>query len=59
MKRIIERSSTMKKLYETAMINRGGREGEIEALKLAEKAHDYCPYSKATKGNIDVEVTVV
>ena len=32
---------------------------EEDAMKLAEKAHDYCPYSKATKGNIDVEVTVV
>ena len=32
---------------------------EEEAMKLAEQAHDYCPYSKATKGNIDVEVTVV
>ncbi|GAB3232754.1 Ohr family peroxiredoxin [Psychrobacter pacificensis] len=25
--------------------------------KLVEKAHDVCPYSKATRGNIDVEVT--
>ena len=32
---------------------------EEEAMKLAEQAHDYCPYSKATKGNFDVEVTVV
>jgi osmotically inducible protein OsmC len=27
-----------------------------EAQVLVEKAHDFCPYSKATKGNIDVEV---
>ncbi len=25
--------------------------------KLVEKAHEVCPYSKATKGNIDIEVT--
>lgn len=25
--------------------------------KLVEKAHEVCPYSKATSGNIDVEVT--
>ena len=30
-----------------------------EAQKLAEKAHRVCPYSKATKGNIDVRVTAV
>ncbi|WP_300344106.1 organic hydroperoxide resistance protein [Nesterenkonia sp.] len=30
-----------------------------EAEDLAKKAHDFCPYSKATRGNIDVEVTVV
>ena len=27
------------------------------ANKLADLAHDFCPYSKATRGNIDVEVT--
>ena len=26
------------------------------AQKLADKAHDVCPYSKATRGNIDVTV---
>ena len=25
--------------------------------KIVEKAHEVCPYSKATKGNIDIEVT--
>lgn len=30
-----------------------------QAEKLAQKAHDFCPYSKATRGNIDVEVVVV
>ena len=29
------------------------------AEDLAKKAHDFCPYSKATRGNIDVEVNVV
>ncbi|WP_101846660.1 organic hydroperoxide resistance protein [Halobacillus sp. Marseille-P3879] len=27
-----------------------------EAEKLVEDAHDFCPYSKATRGNIDVEL---
>lgn len=26
------------------------------AQKLADKAHEFCPYSKATRGNIDVTV---
>ncbi|HUH33903.1 MAG TPA: organic hydroperoxide resistance protein [Daejeonella sp.] len=30
-----------------------------EAQKLAEKAHRVCPYSKATRNNIDVRVTAV
>ena len=29
---------------------------EEKAQKLAEKAHNYCPYSKATRGNIDVSI---
>ena len=29
------------------------------AEDLAQKAHGFCPYSKATRGNIEVEVTVV
>lgn len=29
-----------------------------EAEELAELAHDFCPYSKATRGNIDVELKV-
>ncbi len=28
-----------------------------EFQKLVDKAHQVCPYSKATRGNIDVEVT--
>ncbi|MCA0972598.1 organic hydroperoxide resistance protein [Halobacillus litoralis] len=27
-----------------------------EAEALVEKAHEFCPYSKATRGNIDVEL---
>lgn len=29
-----------------------------EAEELAHKAHDFCPYSKATRGNIDVDLHV-
>jgi osmotically inducible protein OsmC len=30
----------------------------ITAQALVEAAHDTCPYSKATRGNIDVAITV-
>lgn len=30
-----------------------------KAEQLAKKAHDFCPYSKATRGNIDVELKIV
>ncbi len=30
-----------------------------QAEDLAKKAHEFCPYSKATRGNIDVELNVV
>jgi Ohr subfamily peroxiredoxin len=29
------------------------------AVKLAEAAHQVCPYSNATRGNVDVKLTVV
>jgi Ohr subfamily peroxiredoxin len=29
------------------------------AEELVQKAHNVCPYSKATKGNIEVELKVV
>ncbi|GEK90131.1 peroxiredoxin, Ohr subfamily [Alkalibacterium putridalgicola] len=32
---------------------------EEKTKKLADKAHTYCPYSKATMGNIDVDVKAV
>ncbi|SNS40645.1 organic hydroperoxide resistance protein [Rhodococcoides kyotonense] len=32
--------------------------GRDEAQALADKAHEVCPYSNATRGNIDVTVTV-
>lgn len=31
---------------------------QAQAEELAEKAHAFCPYSKATRGNIEVTVTV-
>lgn len=31
---------------------------QSEAEALAHKAHDFCPYSKATRGNIDVNLVV-
>ncbi|HCS55986.1 MAG TPA: organic hydroperoxide resistance protein, partial [Gordonia polyisoprenivorans] len=31
---------------------------EAKAKELAEQAHAFCPYSKATKGNIDHNLTV-
>ena len=34
-------------------------DGISEEAKIAEDAHEFCPYSKATRGNIDVEVTIV
>jgi Ohr subfamily peroxiredoxin len=30
-----------------------------KALELAHLAHEFCPYSKATRGNIDVTLTIV
>jgi len=31
----------------------------VVAQELADAAHQVCPYSRATRGNIDVTVTVV
>ncbi|MCK8614470.1 organic hydroperoxide resistance protein [Gordonia sp. C13] len=31
---------------------------ETKAQELANKAHEFCPYSKATRGNIEQKVTV-
>ena len=30
---------------------------DATATKLANLAHEFCPYSRATRGNIDVHVT--
>ena len=30
-----------------------------EAERLVQKAHEMCPYSKATRGNVDVKLEVV
>ncbi|QDP39063.1 organic hydroperoxide resistance protein [Radiobacillus deserti] len=35
-----------------------GGVSQEEAEELAKMAHDFCPYSKATRGNIDVELKV-
>jgi len=32
---------------------------KADAEALVEKAHQVCPYSNATRGNIDVRLTVV
>ncbi|MBS6894621.1 MAG: OsmC family protein, partial [Staphylococcus epidermidis] len=29
-----------------------------DAEKFVEQAHQFCPYSKATRGNIDVQIDV-
>lgn len=39
-------------------VSLSGIEHEV-AQSLVELAHEICPYSKATRGNIDVEITVV
>lgn len=31
----------------------------LQMVALADKAHEVCPYSNATRGNIDVKVSVV
>lgn len=32
--------------------------GKAEAKKLVDKAHEVCPYSNATRGNIDVKLSI-
>lgn len=39
-------------------VNLPGIDGET-ARQLADAAHQICPYSKATRGNIDVEIHIV
>ena len=34
------------------------RIGREEAVALMERAHERCPYSRATRGNIDVALSV-
>jgi len=45
------------KIGVTLHVNVKGVDKE-EAEELAHKAHDFCPYSKATRGNIDVQLNV-
>lgn len=46
------------KEIEISVVLEGQIEGfsEEETLEWMEKAHEVCPYSKATKGNIDIEL---
>ncbi|WP_420901714.1 hypothetical protein [Enterococcus faecalis] len=32
---------------------------QAKAEELVKKAHEICPYSKATRNNIDVKLTVI
>lgn len=45
------------KLGVQLLVSTGGLEKE-KALELVKAAHDFCPYSKATRGNIDVDLEV-
>ncbi len=39
--------------------SQGGPKVPADAEALVEKAHQVCPYSNATRGNVDVKLTVV
>lgn len=39
-------------------VNLPGIDPEV-AVKITEAAHQICPYSKATRGNIKVEITIL
>lgn len=47
--------------YEVAVVLEGKIEGfsKEETLEWMKKAHQVCPYSKATQGNIELELTAV
>ena len=40
------------------VVTGAGPVGSTVAQQLADQAHQVCPYSNATRGNIDVTVTV-
>ena len=42
-------------LYEAEVTATGGRDGKAASAG----AHERCPYSNATRGNIDVKLTVL
>ena len=42
-------------LYEAEVTATGGRDGKA----ASDDAHERCPYSNATRGNIDVKLTVL
>jgi organic hydroperoxide reductase OsmC/OhrA len=54
------RSMSVKVLYTTHAIATGGL-SQVEAEKLVAATHQVCPYSNATRGNLDVglEISVV
>ena len=45
-------------LFRSLNVNLPGLDHEV-AQSLADAAHQTCPYSKATRGNIDVVIKVV
>jgi osmotically inducible protein OsmC len=44
-------------LYRTSAIATGGRDGD--AQRLVDTAHQICPYSNATRNNVDVQLTII
>ena len=50
-----------KVLYTATTYTTGGRDGASRAVAPAvvDGAHQICPYSKATRGNIDVVISVL
>ena len=47
--------------YTVSATTKGGRNGRaiLENGSLVEDAHKICPYSRATRGNVPVTLTVV
>lgn len=43
------------KIGVTLVVNTKGLDRD-QAQKLVEAAHEFCPYSKATRGNVDVKL---
>ena len=45
-------------LYTAEASVEGGRADRAEAVELMTRAHEICPYSRATRGNIEVRLAV-